>query len=113
MAFSREPIGNEQANHKNGNKLDNRLENLEWCTPRENIKHAYEILKIKKQTPPVYHGEEHPRAKLKKTSALEALKDYRRGISIAELARRNCVGETTIRHLVFRDTWKCLNTASK
>lgn len=44
LAWIPNPENKSQVNHKNGNKLDNSVPNLEWNTQSENTKHSFDYL---------------------------------------------------------------------
>lgn len=44
LAFIPNPLNKPFVNHKDGNPLNNSVDNLEWCTSGENQSHSYRVL---------------------------------------------------------------------
>lgn len=60
--FIDNPYNKLEINHKDGNKLNNSLDNIEWVTHQENSIHAYKLGLMYKFKPQI--GEEHWNSKL-------------------------------------------------
>lgn len=100
IAFIPNPDNKPCINHIDGNKSNNRADNLEWCTPKENIEHAVKNGKFKT-------GENHQTSKLTEKQILEIRSLYATGYySHRNLANLYNVDHSQIRNIIIRKHWK-------
>ena len=94
-----------QINHKNGQKRDNRLDNLEVVTPSENTKHAFDHLGrvgVKQDTA----GSKNGRAILDEAKVEDIRQRYKEGKKAIDLAKTYSVSPATVYMLLSERTWK-------
>lgn len=89
----------DQAAHINGNRVDNRIENLTWKDHAGN----YED-RIKHGT--VLNGETHPNAKLTTEKVHLMRNRYANGATQAELAEEFCVVKSHVCNIVNGSRWR-------
>lgn len=93
-------------NHKDGDKTNNHLDNLEWVTRRENILHAQRILGRSAGFADGRNGEETSNAKLTEEQVRIIRQRYAtENILQKELAAEYEVWPTTISRIIRRETW--------
>lgn len=93
-------------NHIDGNKTNNKVTNLEWCSYSENSKHAYKN-GLTNPKYPVLEGEKNGRALLTE----QQVKDIRSKYipykkSVKDLSKEYNVSQSCITHILNNTSWK-------
>lgn len=111
LAFIANPDNLPEVNHKDGNKANNCIDNLEWTTRSQNMRHAYDtgLKEVSEESGGVSYGEHNGRHKL-----TQQYVDIIRELYIPNdpqyggraLARKYGIGKTTIQAILHNQTWK-------
>lgn len=103
IAFLPLEYGRDQVNHKNGVKADSCVDNLEWCTQLENMRHA-----VKTGLKPSMVGENATNSLLTELQVLEIRELRSRGTKLKVIAEMYGVSLSAISMVVYCYTWKHL-----
>jgi len=105
-AFLENPNKYPVVNHVDGNKLNNNLSNLEWCSISHNVKHSYSIGLSK----PIPSNEKHHNSKLSMEIVNEIRLLYRQGMYQKDIAKKFGIIQQNVSSIVRGLTWKKIKT---
>ncbi len=105
MHFIPNPENKPEVNHIDADKGNNSVDNLEWVTPSENIKHSFRIGIMNR------HGENHPGHKLNEVDVRNIKKLLRKGIhpTVIHKKYKGIVSDATIYDIKAGRTWTKVN----
>lgn len=101
IAFLPNPDRLPQVNHIDGDKANNRADNLEWCNASHNCQHAVDSGLYE-----TWRGEQTTMAKLTEADVVEIRRRHANGAKQKHLAREYGVRPGTIHKIVHRQRWQ-------
>ena len=89
-----------EVNHIDLNRKNNNIENLEYLTHIENVRHSSELGRYKNKS-----GINNGRSKINYEDAKKIREMYSNNISISKISKIYNIGWSTVKHIVDFDTW--------